>query len=91
VVLVVEVPEVTLRPDLDDAVVRVSGPIPLDKVDCLYADLLSAQQIVAKAAAVVDEADLGDPDAEFVVADAQDEALAWYASTEIPLVLHLGD
>ncbi|MGL6236241.1 MAG: DUF6912 family protein [Segniliparus sp.] len=91
VVLVLEIPEVELRPDLDDAVARVGSPIGLDAVDCLYVDLLSAKDVVAKAALVVDSADLGDPDAEHVVADAQDEPLAWYASTELSLVLHLAD
>lgn len=91
VVLVLEVPEVELRPDLDDAVARVQGPIGLDAVDCLYVDLLSAKEVVARAALVVDAADLGDSDAEHIVADAQDEPLAWYASTELSLVLHLAD
>lgn len=91
VVLVLEVPSVELRPDLDEAVVRVQPPIALDSVDCLYVDLLAAKEVVARAAAVVDAADLGDPDAEHVVADAQDESLAWYASTELSLALHLND
>ncbi|ERG69287.1 DUF6912 family protein [Segniliparus rugosus] len=91
VVLVLEVPSAQPRPDLDDAVVRIQGPVGLDAVDCLYVDLLSAKEAVAKASAVVDAADLGDPDAEHVVADAQDEPLAWYASTELSLVLHLAD
>ncbi|ADG98657.1 conserved hypothetical protein [Segniliparus rotundus DSM 44985] len=91
VVLVLEVASATLRPDLDDAVVRVEGPVKLDAVDCLYVDLLSAKDVVARAVQAVDAADLGDCDAEHIVADAQDEPLAWYASTELSLVLHLGD
>ena len=37
----------------------------------------------------VDEADLGDEDAEFVVGDAQDHDLAWYAPQELPFLLEL--
>ena len=37
----------------------------------------------------VDAADLGDEDAEFVVGDAQDHDLAWYAPQELPFLLDL--
>ena len=38
---------------------------------------------------VVDEADLGDEDAELTVGDAQDHDLAWYATQELPFLLEL--
>ena len=38
---------------------------------------------------VIDEADLGDPDAEFVLGAAADHALAWYARQELPFLLDL--
>ena len=43
----------------------------------------------AQAIEVVDAADLGDEDAEFIVGDAQDHDLAWYAPQELPFLLEL--
>ncbi len=90
-VLVADAPDgaVTLRPDLDDAVVRLDGRVQLDQVLAAYVDNAAAEPAVAAAIAVVDEADLGDEDAEFVVGDAQDHALAWYATQELPFLLDL--
>ena len=39
--------------------------------------------------AVIDEADLGDEDAELTVGDALDHDLAWYATQELPFLLDL--
>ena len=44
---------------------------------------------VSAAIAVIDEADLGDEDAELTVGDAQDHDLAWYATQELPFLLEL--
>jgi hypothetical protein len=38
---------------------------------------------------VIDAADLGDPDAEFILGDAEDHELAWYAPQELPFLLEL--
>ena len=38
---------------------------------------------------VIDDADLGDEDAELTVGDAQDHDLAWYAAQELPFLLEL--
>ncbi|MGV0741639.1 DUF6912 family protein [Mycolicibacterium sp. XJ870] len=88
-VVVAEVDEVTARPDLDDAVVRLSGPVDLDAVIAAYVDNADAETAVVAAMEVVDEADLGDEDAEFTVGDAQDHDLAWYAPQELPFLLEL--
>ena len=88
-VIVAEVDDVTARPDLDDAVVRLSGPIALADVIAAYVDNADAQPAVLAALEAVDDADLGDEDAEFVVGDAQDHDLAWYASQELPFLLEL--
>jgi len=80
---------VTLRPDLDDAVVRVSGRLSLDQVVAVYVDNADAEPAVLAAVEVIDDADLGDEDAELTVGDAQDHALAWYASQELPFLLDL--
>jgi hypothetical protein len=88
-VLVAEVGEVTARPDLDDAVVRLAGPVGLDDVVAAFVDNAGAEDAVRAAVDVVDEADLGDEDAELTVGDAQDHDLAWYAPQELPFLLEL--
>jgi hypothetical protein len=84
-----EIADVTLRADLDDAVVRLSGPIAFSDVIAAYVDNGDAESAVLAAIEVVDEADLGDEDADFVVGDAQDHDLAWYAAQELPFLLEL--
>ena len=88
-VLVAEVGEVTFRPDLDDAVVRIGAPVPIDDVVAAFVDNAAAEAAVTAAIAVIDEADLGDEDAELTVGDAQDHELAWYAAQELPFLLEL--
>lgn len=90
-VLVADAPEadVTPRPDLDDAVVRISGRVALNQVLAAYVDNAAAEDAVRAAVEVVDAADLGDEDAELTVGDAQDHDLAWYATQELPFLLEL--
>ena len=88
-VLEAEAEDVNLRPDLDDAVVRLAGPIPLERVIAAYVDNAAAEPAVLAAVEVVDDADLGDEDAELTVGDAQDHDLAWYAPQELPFLLEL--
>lgn len=88
-VIAADVEDATHRPDLDDAVVRLGGRVNLDQVVAAYVDNSDAEPAVKAAIAVVDAADLGDEDAEFVVGDAQDHALAWYATQELPFLLDL--
>ena len=77
------------RPDLDDAVVRLGGPVAIDQVVAAYVDNAGAESAVSAAIAAIDAADLGDEDAELVVGDAQDHDLAWYANQELPFLLDL--
>jgi hypothetical protein len=88
-VLVADVSDVTLRPDLDDAVVRIAGPVTTDDVVAAFVDNAEAEARVKAAVEVIDEADLGDEDAELTVGDAQDHDLAWYAAQELPFLLEL--
>lgn len=79
----------TLRPDLDFGVVRLPGSIPLSQVVAVHLDTEEAEPAVRAAADVIDKADLGDPDAEFTLGDAEDHELAWYATEELPFLLEL--
>lgn len=88
-VVVADAEKTTLRPDLDVAVVRVSGRIAMDQVAAVYVDNADAEPAVQAAIEVIDEADFGDEDAELTVGDAQDHALAWYATQEVPFLLDL--
>ncbi|WP_343602523.1 hypothetical protein [Mycobacterium sp.] len=89
VVLLADVADLTLRPDLDDAVVRLGAPVAMDDVIAAFVDNAAAEAVVSAAMAVVDEADLGDEDAELLVGDAQDHDLAWYAAQELPFLVDL--
>ncbi|WP_083889592.1 DUF6912 family protein [Nocardia pneumoniae] len=88
-VVAADVTGAKLRPDLDDAVVRLGGPISYQQIASVHVDLADAEPQVAKAVDVVDAADLGDTDAEFVLGDAEDHQLAWYAAQELPFLLEL--
>lgn len=88
-VIAVDVEGATLRPDLDDAVVKLAGPIEYERVASVHLDLAEAEPAVAEAVDNVDAADLGDEDAEFVLGDAEDHQLAWYATQELPFLVEL--
>jgi len=78
-----------MRADLDDAAVALAGPVAMSAVAAVHVDLAEAEDAVRAAAAVVDAADLGDPDAEFTLGGAEDHEMAWYATQEIPFLLEL--
>jgi hypothetical protein len=88
-VISADVDGATLRPDLDFSVVRLASPVPLKVVAAVHLDTPDAEPAVRAAAAVIDAADLGDPDAEFTLGDAEDFELAWYATQELPFLLDL--
>ncbi|OZM73702.1 hypothetical protein CFN78_09315 [Amycolatopsis antarctica] len=84
-----DVDDVTLRPDLDVAVVRLGGPVPRGRIAAVHVDTAEAEEPVLAAAEVIDAADLGDEDAEFTLGEAEDHELAWYAVQELPFFLEL--
>ncbi|HLR98304.1 MAG TPA: hypothetical protein VK069_01780 [Mycolicibacillus parakoreensis] len=88
-VLVADADDAQVRPDLDDAVVRLGAPVALTDVVAAYVDIADAEPAVTAAVAAIDAADLGDEDAELAVGDAQDHDLAWYATQELPFLLEL--
>lgn len=89
VVISADLDEVTLRPDLDHAVVKVSGPVSWRQLAAVHVDTSEAEEAVRAAAEVIDAADLGDPDAEFALGEAEDHELAWFAPQEVPFLLEL--
>ncbi|MFI0470792.1 DUF6912 family protein [Saccharopolyspora sp. 5N102] len=89
VVISADVDDVTLRPDLDHAVVKVTGPVQWKKIAAVHVDATEAEDAVRAAAEVIDAADLGDPDADFTLGEAEDHELAWYAPQEVPFLLEL--
>jgi len=90
VVVAADLDDVTLRPDLDDGAVRIAGGVPLEAIASVHVDTDEAEYAVRQAAAVVDAADLGDMDAEFLVGEAEDQELAWYAPSEVAFLVELG-
>lgn len=91
VVIAADVPDdvVTLRPDLDRAVVMISSSVPLRCIASAHVDGPEAEKDVAAAADAVLEADLGSDDAQFVVDGAEGHDLAWYATQEIAALVEL--
>lgn len=89
VVVVAERDDAVLHPELDDAVVKLPGPVTAGQVVAVHVDGAAAEDAVRAAVDVVDAADLGDEDAELAVGDAQDHDLAWYATQELPFLLEL--
>jgi hypothetical protein len=89
VVLSADVPDssVTAHPDLDRAVVRFDGTVPLSSLACLHVDGQDAEKDVSAAVGVVLEADLGDDDAQFVVDGAEGHELEWFDVSEIDHVV----
>jgi hypothetical protein len=88
-VVVAEVESATHRPDLDAPVVRLDGPVVLADIQAIHVDTAEAEEAVLGAAKVIDTADMGDLDAEFIVGEAEDHELAWYAVQELPFLLEL--
>jgi hypothetical protein len=89
VVIAADIDTATLRPDLDNSVVRIPGPVPLKDIAAIHLDASEAEPAVAAAVLVIDAADLGDEDAEFALGDVEDHELAWYATQELPFLLEL--
>lgn len=88
-VLSADLDEVKLRPDLDDAVVRLGRSVRLADVASAHVDLAEAEEAVRAAIVAVDAADLGDLDAEFVLGEAAAHELAWYDAQELAFLVEL--
>jgi hypothetical protein len=69
--------------DLGSSLIAVAGPVPLAAVAAIHVDGADAEDDVAAAAQVVEEAVAGDPDAQFTVDGAEDHELEWFDPSEI--------
>lgn len=85
VVIAADVADAAASPaeDISRAAVLV-GTIALTDVASIHVDTADADAVIVAAAAAIDAADTGDDDARFVVDEADDYELAWYATQEIP-------
>jgi len=86
VVISADVPPTALireEVELGSSAVRLPAPVSLKEVASIHVDSADAAEAVAAAAEVVDEAQAGDPDAQFTVDGAEDHELEWYAVTEL--------
>jgi hypothetical protein len=69
--------------ELGSSLVDIAGRVPMHAVAAIHIDGLDAELDVAAAANVVEEAEAGDPDAQFTVDGAEDHELEWYDPTEL--------
>src|SRR4051794_15701729 len=79
-------PEATRRhadQELGSSLTWVLGAVPLAAVAAVHVDSVDAEADIAAAAAVVEEAAAGDPDAQFTVDSAEDHELEWYDPIEL--------
>ncbi len=74
--------------DLGSSTVRISAPVSLPTIAALHVDGPGAEPDVSAAVSAVDEAEAGDPDAQFVVDGAEDHELEWYDPSELDRVLN---
>lgn len=92
VILTFEVDESTVTPDptAGESTVRLDPPtLFADDLASIHIDVKQAEEDTAQALRVIDEADLGDDDAEHLLANCEDHDLAWYDPQELPMVVQL--
>jgi hypothetical protein len=78
---------ITGESDLGSSLVRLAEPLPFGAIAAIHIDGVSAEPDITEAAAVVEEALAGDPDAQFTVDSAEDHELEWFDVTEVDLLL----
>ncbi|EFK54774.1 hypothetical protein KBP53_02815 [Corynebacterium genitalium ATCC 33030] len=81
--------DASLEPEMGESTVKLAGPVALEDVAAIHIDIAEAEDATRRATELIDEADLGDQDAELAVGDAQDNYLAFYDPTELPFLIEL--
>ncbi len=91
VVIAADVDEswVRIRDDLDRGVVQLEQDLPVAAIASAHIDDADAEPVVARAAASMMAAELGDQAAQDAVDDAEGFELGWYATQEIALLFDL--
>ncbi len=92
VVISIDAPaeQVELWPQMGEAVVKLApAAFSLDQVACYHVDIEDNEAATRTAIDVIDEADLGNEDAELAVGDALDNFMAYYDPTELALLTEL--
>jgi hypothetical protein len=69
--------------ELGSSTVRLPHAVSLQEVASIHVDGTGAAEDIGAAADVVEEAQAGDPDAQFTVDSAEDHELEWYAVSEL--------
>ena len=87
VVVAADVDDPVPEPDRDRALAVVTAPISWNRVASVHLDGAETADVIQRAALALDAADLGDPDAELTVGDAEDVELNWYAPGEVSFLL----
>jgi hypothetical protein len=91
VVVSADLPARLVKPDstaeLGSSAVRPGPPVSVAAVAAIHLDGTDAADDVAAAAAVVEEALAGEPDAQFTVDGAEDHELEWYDVSELDTLL----
>lgn len=87
VVVAADTPGAIPEPANGQSAVRLASPLGFETVAAVHVDDPEAEPVVRAAAATVDAADAGDPDAEFAMDEAEAQELSWYATQEIPDLL----
>lgn len=90
VVISVDLPQSAVQRadvELGSSIVRLGKPVAVRAVAAIHVDGADATDDIAAAAAVVEEALAGDPDAQFTVDGAEDHELEWYDVSELDVLL----
>ena len=89
IVLAADVPDAAGVPqaDLGRSAVRLSVPVPFDRVASVHGAEAAAEAAVRAAVGVLKDADAGDEDAQFLVSEVEGYALLWYATQEVTELL----
>ena len=85
VVLAADVPDTAAVPDAAQgrSGVRLTVPVPRDRVAAVHVDEAATEPTVAAAVAALPAADAGEEDASFTVSEIEGHDLLWYATQEI--------
>ncbi|MBC2682091.1 DUF6912 family protein [Corynebacterium anserum] len=81
---------ITLAPEDGESVVRLNPAIVTVKaLAAIHVDDHDAEAATKAAMDVVDEADLGDEEAELTLGDCEDNLMSWYGAQELPFLVDL--